>query len=239
MTRTAVIPIAGNSSRFSALTSRPKWALRLGDRTILDWAVSSLLEENLQVDRFIFVLKARDTYEFSKSLTTLPKANVETVMVEQTPNGQAASVVEAITRKGIEGEFLVWNGDTHLVNGWSRGHDFSGHGLVVTHLEGHHWSFALIEGGLVTLTAEKQRISEYASVGLYNFASPEAFLDAYEKSNNDQEVYVAPLYNFLIKEGQVVRPCVIRSESFLPLGTPIEVLASARRMGLSAPSELL
>lgn len=240
MTRTAVIPLAGDSSRFATLTSRPKWALQVGERTILDLAVASVLEESLEVSRFIFVLKRRNLAEFQESLTTLSEGSFEVILVDKTPNGQASSVAIALLEKRVQGEFLVWNGDTHLVPGWGQGCDFAGNGLVLTNLNGDHWSFATIEAGMVSRTAEKSRISPHASVGLYNFASSRDFMDAFSAGDvTSQEVYVAPLYNYLISQGILVRAHLIPKESFFPLGTPAEVLDSAQRLGLRAPIEIV
>jgi choline kinase len=239
LTRTAIIPIAGNSSRFSSFTSRPKWALQFGDKTILDWSVQSLLEANLDITSFIFILKDKDLSAFESSLSLLADRAVETVVVKSTPNGQASSVAIALRELEVSSEITVWNGDTHLVSGWSRGHAFKGNGLVLTDLDGDHWSFAAVSGGLVTRTAEKVRISSHASVGLYNFESAELYLDAYAKFDGPGEVYVAPLFNYIAMGGQFVKPHFMRKEFFLPLGTPAEVMSSADKLGISAPKELL
>jgi dTDP-glucose pyrophosphorylase len=239
VTRTAIIPIAGNSSRFRPFTSRPKWALQFGDKTILDWSVQSLLEGNPEIEEFIFVVKRKDLSEFENSLSLLAGRKVETVVVESTPNGQASSVAIALRELEVSNEITVWNGDTHLVSGWSRGHAFAGNGLVLADLEGDHWSFAALSGGLVTRTAEKVRISPHASVGLYNFESAGVYLDAFAKFHAQGEVYVAPLFNSIAMGGRFVSPHFIRREYFLPLGTPAEVLSSAAKLGVSAPKELL
>ena len=239
MRRAAIVPLAGNSSRFLSHTMRPKWALELGGRSILDWAIDSLLEPSLEVSQFIFVIKETHIDEFQRALTLLPETSYDLVEVEQTPNGQAESVSIALERSALEGEFIVWNGDTHLARGWGEDFAVSGNWLVLSTLEGDHWSFASLMSGLVTQTAEKQRISSTASVGLYGFESPAAFQVAYLESSADSEVYVAPLYNSIISKGGRVRPYIIPKEMFHPLGTPEEVVLTSRRLGLSAPQELL
>lgn len=239
MTRTAIIPIAGNSSRFSIFTTRPKWALQFGNKTILDWSVQSLLEGSPEITQFIFVVKENDLSEFAGSLTLLTDSTVETVAVKSTPNGQASSVAIALRELDVRNQITIWNGDTHLVSGWSQGHVFTGNGLVLADLEGDHWSFAAVSAGLITRTEEKVRISSHASVGFYNFESSELYLDAFAKFGSQGEVYVAPLFNSLITGGHFVRPHFVKKEFFLPLGTPAEVLASAKKVGVSAPKELL
>ena len=49
----------------------------------------------------------------------------------------------------------------------------------------------------VTATAEKKKISNWCSTGLYMFANPEIFMDAYRNAIKDRRYnyYIAPLYN--------------------------------------------
>lgn len=239
MKRAAIVPLAGNSSRFYSRTSRPKWALDVGGKSILSWALDSLLGSRLEIQRFVFVIRSTHSDEFRKALTIEPSTRFDVVEVEATPNGQAESVAIALRSQGLSEEFVVWNGDTHLSKGWSDGLSLTGNWLVLSELEGDHWSFASTSGGLVTMTAEKKRISSAASVGLYSFASPDDFFVAYDEAPKESEVYIAPLYNSLIGRGVEVRPYLIPKTKFYPLGTPSEVLSSSLRMGLSAPSELL
>ena len=239
MSRAAIVPLAGNSSRFSKFTSRPKWALKLGGRSVLDWALVSLMEQTLEIDQFVFVIKSTQIEEFRGALSTLPRARYDLVEVSETPNGQADSVAIGLRSNYFSGEFLVWNGDTHLSEGWSEDLALTGNWLVLSELVGSHWSFASVVGNLVTQTVEKRRISSTASVGLYSFSSPDEFLEAYEEAPKAAEVYVAPLYNSIISRGGQVRPFIIPKETFHPLGTPEEVILTSKRFGLSAPQELL
>lgn len=239
MTRAAIVPLAGNSSRFSKFTSRPKWALELGGRSILDWALDSLMEERLEIDQFVFVIKAMHSEEFRAALSTPARGRYDVVEVMDTPNGQAESVALGLRGNYLDGEFIVWNGDTHLSQGWSEDFELTGNWLVLSELVGNHWSFASVTGDRITQTEEKRRISSTASVGLYSFEAPEEYLRAYEEAPKGSEVYVAPLYNSIISRGGQVRPFVIPKEVFHPLGTPEEVIQTARRLGLSAPEELL
>jgi hypothetical protein len=102
----------------------------------------------------------------------------------------------------------------------------SGNWLTLAKLDGNSWSFARIEKMQVTKTAEKIRISEWASVGLYGFQPAEVFIEALDEfmlSNTGKiEAYIAPLYNFIKFE---VYPHYIDMTEFNCAGTPSELNA--------------
>ena len=101
--------------------------------------------------------------------------------------------------------------------------------LGVFEAPGDHWSFArLDDAGRVIETAEKVRISPYATTGLYAFGSARAFVDAgramvAEDDRTRGEFYVAPLYNRLISSGAAVE--VDHATKVEALGTPDELTA--------------
>ncbi|HVN52330.1 MAG TPA: hypothetical protein VMT43_12910, partial [Acidimicrobiales bacterium] len=102
--------------------------------------------------------------------------------------------------------------------------------LGVFHTDsGDHWSFAETDDdGRVVRTAEKQRISSWASTGLYHFGRIATFLDAADAAvaaaeTSRGEYYVAPLYNRLIAAGARIVLDVARE--VWPLGTPAELEA--------------
>jgi hypothetical protein len=95
---------------------------------------------------------------------------------------------------------------------------------------GEHWSFVRLgaDGWAVDL-AEKQRISEYASIGLYWFADGAGYADAYERFFADPanlvrgERYIAPLYRQLLRDGGKISISDLAPDSVHVLGTPAEL----------------
>lgn len=69
------------------------------------------------------------------------------------------------------------------------------------------WSFVKLDNkGKVMDVQEKQVISKFATVGIYGFKKGKLLFDSIEKMVNEEnkvngEYYIAPLYNYLIKEG--------------------------------------
>lgn len=106
--------------------------------------------------------------------------------------------------------------------------------LGVFEADGEHWSFAQVDAeDRVVETAEKRRISPLASTGLYYFAETIRFGEIVEHEiaqHREGEVYIAPLFNQMIADGDEVR--VDRATWVAPLGTPAELadyLAASER----------
>lgn len=62
-------------------------------------------------------------------------------------------------------------------------------------------------------------------VGLYWFKSPKLFMRAYDNmygGRSDIEHYIAPLFNKIIAEGNVVKYRIINTDQVLNCGTPAE-----------------
>lgn len=235
---TAMVPLAGKSSRFSNLTSTPKWALKIGETSVLELALESLSKSRISPERYVFVVRTEHKYLLQDAIGKSNLSSTEFVFVQETPNGQARSVEIGLRKATVEGPFLVWNGDTHLKKGWDRELDVQNRWLLLSKLLGDHWSFASTTENQVTKTSEKVRISDFASLGLYGFAAPEEYLDALEEHQGEGEQYVAPLYNFLIGRGLQVEAHVIESSFVVPLGTPGEMAESCRANDWRLPEQL-
>ena len=101
-------------------------------------------------------------------------------------------------------------------------------GIVLFEADGDSkWSYASfdVELSRVTRVAEKDPISKYATAGIYYWRrggdfvrSAEAMIAANDRTNG--EFYIAPSYNYFIREGADIMPFVIPAESFHGLGTP-------------------
>jgi hypothetical protein len=103
--------------------------------------------------------------------------------------------------------------------------------LEVFEGDGDNWSYAKTENEKSTKviqTAEKEGISIYCSTGIYYFKEKKAFMEAFHNANVDiskiklKELYVAPLYNYLIATGQDIHIKIIKREEVIFCGVPLE-----------------
>jgi dTDP-glucose pyrophosphorylase len=120
-------------------------------------------------------------------------------------------VLEARERIEDEEDLLIASGDTYVVSELGRHIRERAplcRGLIsVAAMPGDQWSFARVSAdGQVEAVAEKERISEYASTGLYYFASGREFVEAATETMRQRETirgehYVMPLYQEYITRG--------------------------------------
>lgn len=96
--------------------------------------------------------------------------------------------------------------------------------------EGEHWSFVKLNNtGNAEEVKEKERISDYCTIGAYYFKSCHLFRELYnnyysnEQNTKNREKYVAPLYNCLIQQGGIVKISVLPLKVVHVLGTPEEL----------------
>jgi len=239
-----IIPIAGAGSRFQQIGIRiPKWSLQIGEKTVLELAIESLpilssdtlsiiaLESDLAIAKSI-IGRNRDT-----------GVNNEIIMVKEILKGQARTVERGIEESSLIGKdnLVIWCGDSFVLNDELKKIPRQGNWLATTELEGNHWSFASIEGEKVIETAEKKRISNHASIGLYGFSNAVTYLDLVRKANLNSEVaefYIAPLYNNLISKMLPVTNFSISKDCFISAGTPAEIYENCTKNNWTLPKEL-
>jgi dTDP-glucose pyrophosphorylase len=222
--------MAGRGSRFAQVGySAPKPLIDVRGRPMYAWAMDSLplalarrvificLEEHL-AGRALEADIRRRYAAFDPVIIPLGKVT----------EGQACTVLEA--RKLIDNDepLVIYNADTFCKTRLEQRlrtlpADVDGV-LSVFQAPGDKWSFARVDAtGRVVETAEKRRISEWATTGLYHFTRGRDFVrhaDAMIAANERErgEFYVAPVYNRLIAAGGNVRIDV--ADEVWVLGTP-------------------
>lgn len=235
---TIVIPMAGLSSRFTkAGYTLPKYMLYVVDKSLFFLAVRSF-EQYFQSCRFVFVArKVFDTESFiQKECNLLGIDNYDIVMLDGPTAGQAETVL-----KGIEGAklsndepILIFNIDTFRPGfTFPKDIDLWDGYLEVFKGTGSNWSYARTdssESTKVVETAEKREISDNCSTGIYYFKRVSDFINAYmdnlvNPEKGVPELYVAPLYNKLIRKGKDIHIDVIKRDDVIFCGIPEEYLA--------------
>ncbi len=228
--------MAGMSSRFfSAGYTEPKYALRAFGDTLFAHSLRSF-ERYFQDTPFLFITLAQfDAAAFVREqCSRLGIAEARIVMLEEPTRGQAETVFLGLEASNADRQpITIFNIDT-AEPGFTHpdfGADCDGY-LDVFIGTGDNWSFVRPAGpgsNRVIETAEKHPISNLCSTGLYHFASSADFAAAYRgqlKAGTAGlargEIYVAPIYNFLIREGKDIRYRIIERSDVIFFGTPAE-----------------
>lgn len=244
-----VLPMAGRSSRFAkAGFTQPKYRLPLGPEQggmSLFRACLESFKAYFAQESFVFVhLDEPEVRAFLReqvALAGLAADNCHYVALGEPTTGQAETVALGLERAGLNlsNPLFIFNIDT-IRTGFQKPEfikdpSVAGY-LEVMRAEGDHWSFARVDDiGYVVEVAEKSRISDLCSTGLYYFRSAEDYLAAYRASLHQSaaqsqggERYVAPLYNWFIAQGAQIRVAEIAAEEVAFSGTPEEYWALLR-----------
>ncbi|NNN45419.1 MULTISPECIES: glycosyltransferase family 2 protein [unclassified Vibrio] len=234
-----VIPMAGLSSRFfKAGFDKPKYMLDAHGKSLFEHAVSSF-QHYFQSEHFLFIVRDVDnTVEFvNQRAQTLGIRSFSVKLLTQETRGQAETVFIGIEDQGDEKQSLtIFNIDTFRPGFVfpSQLADWDGY-LEVFDGQGDNWSFVRPQSANTTRvieTAEKRPISQLCCTGLYYFASLQDYRDAYQhylalppEQWEKGELYVAPLYNYLIQQGKQIHYHLIERDKVIFCGVPDEYYA--------------
>jgi dTDP-glucose pyrophosphorylase len=230
-----VIPMAGLSSRFfKAGYSQPKYMLEAHGKTLFEHSVASF-KEYFKIKRFLFIV--RDVFNtpnfVRKTAESLGIVNFDIIVLNQDTRGQAETVTLALNKISYQGPITIFNIDTFRPDFTYPNLEKLGDGyLEVFQGEGDNWSFVkpLNKNSLKVIeTTEKNPISDLCCTGLYYFSSVSDYLDAYndylakpESEWEKAELYVAPLYNYLIHKNKDIYYHLIEREAVVFCGIPKE-----------------
>lgn len=192
-----VIPLNGKGQRMiDGGYTTPKPILKAGHKTILEWGIDSIDTSQCKM-HFITRRDQPEVRDFIRN--KWPEANV--LVAERDGKGSLSDVV-LVAGPWIDNDtpLIVFNPDVAFDKFTPQDHHFEDGTILTFKSNSPLYSYAREENGLIVETAEKQAISEHATVGLYCFRSG-AWLMAYAKHSvplANGEHYVAPIYNQLI-----------------------------------------
>ena len=207
-----VLPIAGRGSRFvEAGYTLPKPLIPVHDVPMIEVVVNNIKPQQEHMFTFLVLKEHLDKFNMGKTLERIaPNCNI--ITVDRVTEGAACTVLLARDIINNDNELMLANSDQWVdidINDYLESYaDTDNTGLIMTMWADHpKWSYVgFDENNAVNRVVEKKVISNEATVGIYNFKKGSDFVSAAEEmiAANDRvnnEFYVAPAYNYLLKQG--------------------------------------
>jgi HAD superfamily hydrolase (TIGR01509 family) len=222
-----LIPMAGAGSRFQqAGYTFPKPLIEVNGKPMIQVVV-----ENLNIDaNYIYVVQKshREKYNLDTMLSLITPG-CKIIEVDVLTEGAACTAL--LAKKYINNDsplffansdqFVEWDSNEFMYKMQESDCD----GGIVTFKSTHpKWSFAKInDSGFVTEVAEKNPISDNATVGFYYWKNGSDFVKYAEQMIEinirvNNEFYVCPVYNQAIEDSKKIR--IFESGKMWGLGTP-------------------
>lgn len=160
-------------------------------------------------------------------------SRIELVNLEARTRGQAETVYQGLQMSSPRDSepITIFNVDTLRPGYRPTEVQATSHGwLECVVAAGESWSFVVPDAnspGKVAKVTEKERVSNLCSTGMYFFRSRSIFESAYNQQlevNPYPELFVAPMYNFLLREGLEVAYETIDARSVFFCGTPADYM---------------
>ena len=222
-----LIPMAGAGSRFEkAGYTFPKPLIEVKGKPMIQVVV-----ENINIDaNYIYIVQKshREKYNLD-TLLNLITPNCNIIEVDGITEGAACTALLAKELLNNENplffansdQFVEWNSSEFMY----KMQESEADGGIVTFEATHpKWSFVKTdENGFVTEVAEKNPISNLATVGYYYWKNGSNFIKYAENMIDDNirvnnEFYVCPVFNQAIKDKKQIR--TFNAEKMWGLGTP-------------------
>jgi len=210
-----VLPMAGRGSRFvDAGYTLPKPLISLHGVPMIKVVVDNLTPKIPH--RFIFVAQQShlDQFDLVPKLKSYAR-NAEVIGIRGITEGQVCSALLAKRLFDNDEPLMTANSDQFVdvdINEYldtMQSRNLDGMIMTMKSLE-PKWSYAKTNHeGIVVETAEKKVISSDATVGIFNFKCGKDLVRSAEQMIKDNirvnnEFYICPVYNYLIKESKKI-----------------------------------
>ncbi len=211
-----VIPMAGASSRFfNAGYTVPKYMLPLGEETLFEKSVKTF-EKYFTTATFLFIIRTDQNalIFINDKIKDLGILDYKICQLDNITKGQAETVrvgLQTLSGKQLYRPLYIFNIDTIRKNLVIPDIPYDGYFdvFVDENADESKWSFCELDptNQYIVRTAEKEKISNLCSTGLYIFKSCELYMLLYKRAvfdvTQDYNYYVAPLYNYFTTKEHV------------------------------------
>lgn len=201
-----IMPMAGEGSRFQQVGyTDPKPFIPVNGKPMFQHVVENI---GLEFDELIFIVQKKHNIK-ERVLKIYPEAKV--VEITELTEGAACTILAAREHYEDGSSIFIANCDQHVE--WhpdiDRIHDRADGSIALFHCPDRSpkWSYAELDGVHVKRVAEKNPISDWATVGFYSWKDGREFISAAEEmiAANDRvnnEFYLCPVFNYSIAHGK-------------------------------------
>ena len=157
---------------------------------MLEWSISSL--PILSEDRVIVVTQESHNLKkklFNEIQNRYPFNKIEWIEIKTTTKGQLETALVARDKLDLDKSLVIFNSDTYFeakhLQGMILNAEYEGIIPCINEQNGNSWSFCETDkdGNRIVRVKEKERISNWCSVGFYYFRDCRIFLKKAEKSH--------------------------------------------------------
>jgi NDP-sugar pyrophosphorylase family protein len=224
-----IIPMAGLGSRFSTANyALPKPLIDVNGKTMIERAVESLNIEG----EYHFLLRRTEYLDACIEAIHRACPTAQYKIIDTVTEGAAASVLLFKEFINNDDELVVANCDQIME--WDSAkaltdmRQYDGAVVTITSTDPKH-SYVAFENNKVSNFAEKEVISDVALTGIHYWRHGKDYVASAEQmiSNNDRsrngEFYVAPTYNYMIRDGKQIGVHMIDESEIHFVGTPTDL----------------
>ena len=224
-----VVPMAGRGSRFTEqgyTDSKP--FIDVNGKPMIQRVIENL---GIEFDKnYMFVLVCLqedfDKYDFHQFKDIIGHDSYDVIILDDVTEGAAQTILQAKDLINDDTPLLTLNTDQMIdynIDMWKSFERFDG-GIPCFWGDSEDWSYARCgQDGYVEEVAEKKVISNDATAGYYYWKKGSDFVKYAEQmiednSRTNGEFYVAPVYNWAIKDGKKI--AIYMVDEIYELGTP-------------------
>ena len=222
-----LIPMAGLGSRFAQKGyTFPKPLIDVNGRPMIQ-----VVTDNLNIDaNYIFVVQQEHLEKYNLThLLNLIKPNCKVVVIDKLTEGAACTTLLAKELIDNDNPLIIANSDQYIEwNSNETMYSFSNNdidgGMLVFKAVHPKWSFAKLDStGFIEQVAEKDPISDIASVGIYYWSKGSDYVKYAEQMIEkdirvNNEFYVCPVINEAIADGKKFKVSYVKE--MWGIGTP-------------------
>lgn len=227
-----IITMAGEGSRFKKIGFKvPKHEIIAKEKSLFEWSLLSL--KDFFTEEFIFLVREGNySSEFLSEICKKLGINKYKIKeIKDLTDGQGTTAYLADEYLVDEDEVCIYNIDTYIKEFEIKKIDLiNSDGFIpVFKAEGNKWSFIKVNNdNKIVEVSEKIRISDLGTVGFYHFKKWRDYKEIYklykeEIKKDFKEMYIAPMYKYMIEKNKNLTYKIISKDNFFILGTPEDI----------------